>query len=72
MTPSSAGPEPRGGPHARLQIVASHAEPVVRRLLAEDPSLSELEVRRAGLADAFLALTGRPDVASAAIEEEAA
>lgn len=60
------------GEDGRLQIIAAHAEPVVRRLLAEDPSLSELEVRRAGLADAFLALTGRPDVESAAIEEEAA
>ena len=44
----------------RLQVIAAQAEPVVRRLLAEDPSLSELEVRRAGLADAFLALTARP------------
>ena len=41
----------------RLEIVAAQAEPVVRRLLAEDPSLSELEVRRAGLADAFLEIT---------------
>jgi len=41
----------------RLELVAAQAEPVVRRLLAEDPDLSELEVRRAGLADAFLALT---------------
>ena len=43
----------------RLEIVASRAEPVVLRLLQEDPALSELEVRRAGLADAFLALTRR-------------
>ena len=42
----------------RLQVIAVQAEPVVRRLLAEDPALSQLEVRRAGLADAFLALTG--------------
>ena len=41
----------------RLDIVADAAEPIVRRLLAEDPALSELEVQRAGLADAFLALT---------------
>lgn len=50
----------RAGEDGRLQVIAAQAEPVVRRLLAEDPSLSELEVRRAGLADAFLALTARP------------
>ena len=42
---------------ARLEIVADAAESVVRRLLAEDAALSDLEVQRAGLADAFLALT---------------
>lgn len=42
---------------ARLDIVADAAEAVVRRLLAEDAALSDLEVQRAGLADAFLALT---------------
>lgn len=41
----------------RLDIVAEAAEDVVRRLLETDPDLSELEVRRAGLADAFLHLT---------------
>ena len=40
-----------------LRIVAEPAEPVVRRLLDADPGLRELEIRRAGLADAFLALT---------------
>ena len=40
-----------------LEIVVDAAEPVVRRLLDEDPALTELEVQRAGLADAFLALT---------------
>ncbi|WP_051464552.1 ABC transporter ATP-binding protein [Pseudoxanthomonas suwonensis] len=51
----------RAGDGGRLEIVAAEAEPVVRRLLAEDPALSELEVRRAGLAEAFLALTsGEP------------
>ena len=44
---------------ARLEIVAESAESVVRRLLAEDAALSDLEVQRAGLADAFLALTRR-------------
>ena len=38
-------------------IVADSAEVVVRRLLAEDAGLSELEVQRAGLADAFIELT---------------
>jgi ABC-2 type transport system ATP-binding protein len=40
-----------------LEIVAEPAEPVVAQLLAADPRLDELEVRRAGLADAFLAIT---------------
>jgi ABC-2 type transport system ATP-binding protein len=48
-----------------LQIVAEPAEPVLRRLLAADGEVRELEISRAGLADAFLALT-RPDAAEAA------
>ena len=40
-----------------LRIVAEAAEPVVRRLLDADPHLHELEVQRAGLADAFLEIT---------------
>lgn len=40
-----------------LQIVASDAEDVVRRLLAADESLEDLEVHRAGLAEAFAELT---------------
>ena len=43
-----------------LQIVADVAEPVVRQLLAADAGLQELEVQRAGLADAFLELTRHP------------
>ena len=43
-----------------LQIVADVAEPVVRQLLAADAGLQELEVQRAGLADAFLELTRNP------------
>ena len=46
---------------ARLEIVTDAAEAVVRRLLAEDAALSELEVQRAGLAEAFIELT-RDDV----------
>jgi len=41
---------------ARLAIVASDAEAVVRRLLAADPALARLEVQQAGLDEAFKAL----------------
>jgi ABC-2 type transport system ATP-binding protein len=41
----------------RLHIATSDPEAVVRRLLAADPGLSDLEVRRAGLAEAFTELT---------------
>jgi ABC-type multidrug transport system ATPase subunit len=41
----------------QLHITASDAEDVVRRLLAADGQLQELEVRRAGLAEAFTELT---------------
>jgi len=44
----------------RLSIVATDAEGVVRRLLAADPQLSDLEVRRAGLSEAFAELTQEP------------
>ncbi|WP_374014079.1 ABC transporter ATP-binding protein [Pseudoxanthomonas koreensis] len=41
----------------RLHLTAGDAEAVVRRLLAEDPGLTRLEVRQAGLGDAFTHLT---------------
>jgi ABC-type multidrug transport system ATPase subunit/peptidoglycan/LPS O-acetylase OafA/YrhL len=41
----------------RLSITTADAESVVRRLLTEDASLAELEVRRAGLSDVFTELT---------------
>lgn len=41
----------------RLHITAAAAETVVRRLLDADPQLRELEVQRAGLAEAFTELT---------------
>ncbi|HEU4663327.1 MAG TPA: ABC transporter ATP-binding protein [Dokdonella sp.] len=41
----------------RIEIVTDHAETVVRQLLFEDSGLSQLEVRRAGLADAFVEIT---------------
>jgi ABC-2 type transport system ATP-binding protein len=49
-----------------LDIIADVAEPVVFRLLAEDPGLSELEVQRAGLAEAFVELTRRTALPEAA------
>ena len=41
----------------RLEISAVEAEPVVRRLFEIDSGLSELEVTRAGLAEAFVRIT---------------
>jgi ABC-2 type transport system ATP-binding protein len=41
----------------RLEIVTDSAEAVVRQLLFEDARLSELEVQRAGLAEAFVEIT---------------
>ena len=43
--------------HHGLHITAANAESVVRRLLDADPDLQDLEVRRAGLAEAFTELT---------------
>lgn len=40
-----------------MHVTASDAEAVVRRLLAADPSLSQLEVQQASLAEAFTELT---------------
>lgn len=45
----------RVGP--KLHITTGDAESVVRWLMAADPNLAELEVRRAGLAQAFAELT---------------
>lgn len=41
----------------QLHITVLNSEPVVRRLLQEDPDLSDLEVSRAGLAEAFNEIT---------------
>ncbi len=41
----------------RIEIVTDTAEGVVRQLLRSDPDLAELEVRRAGLAEAFVEIT---------------
>ena len=56
----------------RLHITAAEAEVVVRRLLAADPQLRELEVQRAGLAEAFTELTRDADEASDTDQREAA
>ncbi len=42
---------------AALEILTTQAEPIVYKLLQEDPSATGLEVTSAGLEDAFLALT---------------
>ena len=42
---------------ARLQIVVRDADDLVRRLLAADGTLCDLEVARAGLAEAFNEIT---------------
>jgi ABC-2 type transport system ATP-binding protein len=63
--PTVASAEREG---ARVQISTSAAENVLRRLLEADAALSELEVQRAGLAEAFTELTREEDLA----EQEAA
>jgi ABC-2 type transport system ATP-binding protein len=44
----------------QVSITTTDAEAVVRRLLAADPALGDLEVRRAGLSEAFAELTQEP------------
>jgi ABC-2 type transport system ATP-binding protein len=41
----------------RLQISTRNAEALLVRLFREDPQLSDIEVKRAGLAEAFTELT---------------
>jgi ABC-2 type transport system ATP-binding protein len=50
----------------RLQVASADAVAVVRRLLDADPALRELEVQRAGLAEAFTELTRDTDLPEAA------
>ena len=47
----------RSGRRTACSITATDAEGVVRRLLAADPALGRLEVRQAGLNEAFNELT---------------
>jgi len=56
----------------RLHIGTAEAEAVVRRLLDADPQLGELEVQRAGLAEAFTELTRDAAEASGTDQREAA
>jgi len=56
----------------RLHIGTSVAEAVVRRLLDADPQLAELEVQRAGLAEAFTELTREADEALPETQREVA
>lgn len=44
----------------RLQIIAGDADSVVKRLAAADAKFQDLEVRGAGLAEAFTELTQEP------------
>jgi ABC-2 type transport system ATP-binding protein len=48
------------GNPGRIEVLTDTAEPVLRRMLAEDATLSDLDIQRAGLADAFLELTREP------------
>jgi ABC-2 type transport system ATP-binding protein len=59
------------GNPAMIEVLVDDTETVVRRLLAEDAALSELDVRRAGLADAFLEITRSADRDSAVAKDAA-
>ena len=54
----------------RLHVTTAEAETVVRRLLDADAQLSELEVQRAGLAEAFTELTRDADQSSTTHQRE--
>ncbi|TAM58967.1 MAG: ABC transporter ATP-binding protein [Rhodanobacter sp.] len=58
--------------NGRLHVTTADAEAVVRRLLEADPQLAELEVQRAGLAEAFTELTRETEAESAIPQREAA
>jgi len=45
------------GANGRIELIVDIVEPVLRRLLDEDACLQDLEVERAGLSDAVVALT---------------
>jgi ABC-2 type transport system ATP-binding protein len=45
----------------RAHVITHDAEGVLRRLLAADAHVRDIEVRRAGLAEAFAQITNRPE-----------
>ena len=55
-----------------LSVTTAEAEAVVRRLLAADPKLRDLEVRRAGLSEAFAEQIQDPADAAEDVREDAA
>ena len=55
----------------RLVVMSDEAEATLRRLLDADPQLRDLEVQRAGLAEAFVAMTAKAD-ATGSNQQEAA
>ncbi|WP_425435482.1 ABC transporter ATP-binding protein [Luteimonas chenhongjianii] len=54
-----------------LVVMCDRVEPVLRRLLDADPQLGDLEVQRAGLAEAFVAMTTTADVMAGSKQEAA-
>ena len=54
----------------QLVVMAEQAESVLRRLLDADPQLGDLEIQRAGLAEAFVAMTA-PDETTGSKQEAA-
>lgn len=56
----------------RLVLMSDHAETTLRRLLDADPQLGELEIQRAGLAEAFVAMTASADTTTGSNQQEAA
>lgn len=54
---SWAGVESVSRDRNQLQITARNAEPIARRLLNTDETIQDMEIQRAGLADAFTELT---------------
>jgi ABC-2 type transport system ATP-binding protein len=58
--------------NGRLHLTTAEAEVVVLRLLQNDAHVRELEVQRAGLAEAFTELTRDAAMASSTTRREAA
>ncbi|MDR6993269.1 ABC transporter ATP-binding protein [Luteimonas sp. 3794] len=55
----------------QLVVMAEQAEAVLRRLLEADPQLGDLDVQRAGLAEAFVAMTASSEPVSDSKQEAA-